>query len=464
MRRCRNTKIVATIGPASCSEENLEKLFKSGVDVFRLNFSHGGHEGHAKVYEAIRSIGKKHSCYPTILADLQGPKLRVGTFEGDRIELKAGDVFRFDLDPALGNNERVSLPHPEIFAALHGGSLLLLDDGKLRFEVTDCGEEFANVKVLVGGSLSNKKGVNVPQVMLKIPALTEKDRKDLGFALNLGVDWVALSFVQRVEDVENAKSIINGKAGVISKLEKPMAIKALEPIVDVSDAVMIARGDLAVETSHEDVPVIQRQVLNACHRIGRPVIIATQMLESMITAPSPTRAEVSDVATAVYSGADATMLSAESASGQYPFEAVSTMADIITRAEADPYCIRRLEDDTQLPIYTTLDAICSAAWNAAEYSGACVLVLYTDSFEAAARCSRLRPRVPILLITESKSLACRVGLCNGITAMIAKKEPSSDVQIKSAKIAVVEKQFAQTGDVIVVLRSDAENSVTICRV
>ncbi|MDR1335141.1 MAG: pyruvate kinase [Holosporaceae bacterium] len=460
----RNGKIVATIGPASCSEENLEKLFKNGVDVFRLNFSHGSHDGHARVYDAIRSIGKKFGCYPTVLADLQGPKLRVGTFAQDRIELKSGDIFRFDLDSASGNDDRVTLPHPEIFEALQAGTLLLLDDGKLRLEVIDCGKDFAKVNVLVGGFLSNRKGVNVPQVMLKIPALTEKDLKDLDFVLNLGVDWVALSFVQSVEDVENAKNIIGGRAGVVSKLEKPLAISALEPVVDASDAIMIARGDLAVETSHEDVPILQRRIINACHRLGKPVIVATQMLESMIIAPTPTRAEISDVATAVYSGADATMLSEESASGRYPLEAVSIMASVILRVEGDPNCIRCLEDDTQLPICTTLDAICAAAKTAVEYSGAAVLVLCTDSFDAVVRCSRLRPRVPILLMTESKSLAYRAGLCNGINAMVAKKESSSDMLIKSAKIVVQEKQFAQSGDIIVVLYVGTEISVTVCQV
>ncbi|MDR1375404.1 MAG: pyruvate kinase [Holosporaceae bacterium] len=462
MRRYRSGKIVATIGPASCDPNNLERLLLGGVDVFRLNFSHGSHVGHEQAYNAIRSLGKKHHYFPAILADLQGPKLRVGQFENDKIILEAGDIFSFDLDSAPGNTRRVNLPHPEILEALQVGSSLLLDDGKLRFEVLSCNPEYAEVKVLVGGPLSNRKGVNVPHVMLPIPALTEKDRRDLDFALGLGVDWVALSFVQSVDDVENAKKIINGKAGVISKLEKPLAIEALEPIVNASDAIMIARGDLGVEMDPEDVPAIQRRIINVCHRLGRPVIVATQMLESMITAPSPTRAEVSDVATAVYSGADATMLSAESASGQYPLEAIDIMSKIIAKTESDPYCIRRLEDDTQLPHRSILDALCIAAKDAAEFSCASALVLFTDSFEAVVRCSRMRPRVPIILVAGSEILASRAGLCNGIYAVTAKKEFDVEKICKTAKDIVAERQFAAVGDTIVILNDISGNSLNIC--
>jgi pyruvate kinase len=463
MRRYRSGKIVATIGPASCEPENLERLLLSGVDVFRLNFSHGSHDGHEQAYNSIRSLGKKHGYFPSILADLQGPKLRVGQFENDKIILEAGDTFRFDLNTTPGNINRVNLPHPEILEALQAGSSLLLDDGKLRFEVLSCGPEYAEVKVLVGGPLSNRKGVNVPHVMLQIPALTEKDRRDLDFALGLGVDWVALSFVQSVEDVEEAKRIINGKAGVASKLEKPLAIKALEPIVEASDAVMIARGDLGVEMDPEDVPAIQRRIINVCHRLGRPVIVATQMLESMITAPSPTRAEVSDVATAVYSGADATMLSAESASGQYPFEAVDIMSKIIAKTESDPCCIRRLEDDTQLPNRTVVDALCFAAKNAAEFSCAKVIVLFADSFDAVVRCSRMRPTVPIILVVDSEIIASKAGLCNGVYAVTAKKEFDVEKICKAAKDIASAHKFASAGDVIVVLNGISGNSLSVCR-
>ncbi|GHU11673.1 pyruvate kinase [Alphaproteobacteria bacterium] len=460
MKRNRSTKIVATIGPSSCDPDNLEKLFLAGIDVFRLNFSHGSHDGHRQVYDSIRSIGKKHHHNTTILADLQGPKLRIGTFENDKIILENGDIFRFDLDSTPGNTKRVALPHPEVLEALKPGTTLLLDDGKLRFEVVSHNFEHVEAQVLVGGPLSNRKGVNVPHAMLKIPALTPKDQKDLDFALGLGVDWVALSFVQSVEDVENAKKIINGKAKVISKLEKPLAIKALEPIVMVSDAIMIARGDLGVEMDPEEVPVIQRRIINVCHRIGRPVVVATQMLESMISTPSPTRAEVSDVANAVYAGTDATMLSAETASGQYPLEAITIMGKVIEKVESDPCCIRKLEDNTQLPQKSELDALCFAAKDAAEFSCANAIVLCTNSFEDVARCSRLRPRVPVILLTECPKTASQAGLCNGVFSVIAKKEFCEKL-ISLAQKTAEELKLATTGDKIVVLSID-DKFVKIC--
>lgn len=464
MRRYRSGKIVATIGPATNVPDKLEHLFLNGVDVFRLNFSHGSHDGHKKVYDAIRKIGEKFDKNLTILADLQGPKLRVGTFENDRVILESGDVFRFDLDHTPGNRTRVNLPHPEILEALQVGSILLLDDGKLRFEVTNCSATSADVKVIVGGPLSNRKGVNVPDVILKIPILTEKDLRDLSFALDLGVDWIALSFIQTVEDIENAKRIINGRAGVVSKLEKPLAIKAMEPIIDASDAVMIARGDLGVEMHLEEVPPIQRKIINTCHRMGRPVIVATQMLESMIESPIPTRAEISDVATAVYAGADATMLSAESASGKYPFEAVKIMSKTIEHIESDPQCIWNLEDNTKLPQRTVIDAICAAAKVAAEYSCGKAIVLFSDSFETVVRCSRLCAQFPIIFISDSKKLACRAGLCHGVhTIVVSKKEFEMDEMAKLAKEIVSKYDFADAGDSIVVLNDISGSTVEICK-
>lgn len=463
MRRYRNCKIVATVGPATCDYDNIERLFLSGVDIFRLNFSHGSHDVHASYYNNIMAVGKNHHAYPTILADLQGPKLRVGMFENDKIILEDGDIFRFDLDPTPGNTKRVNLPHIEILEALCIGTTLLLDDGKLSFEVVDCGSDYADVKVLVGGCLSNKKGVNVPHVMLPIPALTEKDKKDLDFALHLGVDWVALSFVQNVDDVEEAKKIINGRARVMSKLEKPLAIKALDPIVEASDAIMVARGDLGVEMKQEELPRIQREIISACHRIGRPVVVATQMLESMICSPSPTRAEVSDVATAIYSGADAVMLSAETASGKYPFESVNIMDKVIQNTEADPSCIFCVEDNSQLPIHSVVDAICNAAKQAAEYSDAAIIVQFADTIDAIARCSRMRPRCPILAVVSNHELARKAGVYNGVYAVIYKQEFAIENICKNAKAIAAERYFAKIGDNIVVLNHIAGNSVHVCK-
>ena len=343
-RRNRNAKIVATLGPASADREKIEALFHAGADVFRLNFSHGTHDDHKQRLDTIRSIERDLGRPISVLLDLQGPKLRIGTFPGGPIQLEAGDSFRLDLDrDKPGDQTRAALPHPEIFAALTEGTDLLLDDGRVRLRVERCGPDFAETRVINGGPLSDRKGVNVPGVVLPLSALTEKDRKDLDFGLSLGVDWVALSFVQRPEDIREIKAIVQGRAGICAKLEKPAAITSLEEIVAETDAVMVARGDLGVEMPAEQVPAIQKRIVRACRQAGKPVIVATQMLESMVAAPVPTRAEASDVATAIYDGADAVMLSAESASGKYPVEAVRMMSSIIAQTEADPYYREAIE-------------------------------------------------------------------------------------------------------------------------
>ena len=464
MKRCRNGKIIATIGPASSSPAMIEKLYLGGVDVFRLNFSHGDHAGHEKVYNAIRSVGHKYHSFPTVLADLQGPKLRVGTFENDKVFLEEGDIFRFDLDKTPGDTKRVNLPHPEILEALKIGTPLLLDDGKLRFEVLSCSPKYAEVKVIVGGQLSNRKGVNVPHVMLPIPALTEKDRKDLDFALKLGVDWVALSFVQNVEDVEEAHSIVKGRAKIMSKIEKPLAVQSIEPITKISDGIMVARGDLGVEMNPEEVPAAQRLIINTCHRLGKPVVVATQMLESMIISPSPTRAEVSDIANAVYYGADATMLSAESASGQYPLEAVRMMSKVIEATENDPNWVRSVEDDTQCPHQTLLDAKCKAAKDAALYGNASCIVLFSDSFENVARCSRLRPTCPILLGTSSNEVAQQAGLIYGIFSFLTKKEFDLGKLSNIATTIAADRKFAKTGDNVIMLNDFEDDFINILKI
>lgn len=335
MRRRRNAKIVATLGPASSSPEMIRALFEAGADVFRLNFSHGTHEDHKQRYDLIRKIEKDVGRPIGLLVDLQGPKLRVGTFAAGRVTLATGAEFTLDLDGGPGDERRISLPHPEIFQALSPGVQLLLDDGKLRLEVLSCSAGRAQTRVLVDGPLSDRKGVSVVGAVLPLSALTPKDRVDLAYALELGADWIALSFVQRPEDVEEIRGIVTGRAGIVSKLEKPSAIEHLNAIVALSDAVMVARGDLGVEMPPEQVPPIQRRIVRVCRQAGKPCIVATQMLESMIQAPTPTRAEASDVASAIYHGADAVMLSAESASGQFPLEAVTMMDRIIAAAEND---------------------------------------------------------------------------------------------------------------------------------
>jgi pyruvate kinase len=413
MRRRRSAKIVATLGPASAGLERIRALFDAGVDVFRLNFSHGTHDQHRARFAEIRQVEAETGRPIGILADLQGPKLRVGNFAEGRIQLRNGERFRFDLDPSPGDATRASLPHPEIFAALSPGTQLLLDDGKLRLGVVECGADFAETEVIVGGLLSDHKGVNVPQAVLPISAITEKDRADLSFALDQGTDWVALSFVQRPEDVAEGRKLIGTSAGLLVKLEKPAAISRLDEIIDLADALMVARGDLGVEMPPEDVPSVQKQVIHACRVAGKPVIVATQMLESMIGAPTPTRAEASDVATAVYEGADAVMLSAETAAGQYPVEAVAMMDRIARRVQEDPLYFATLDAGRMPPEHTNSDAISAAACQVAETIGAAAIVTFTSSGATALRAARERPSAPILTLTPNLGTARRLALLWG---------------------------------------------------
>ena len=325
MPKNTNTRILATIGPSSADEDTISRLLDAGADAFRFNFSHGTHEEHRQRYEIVRRLSEEKGLFTAIIADLQGPKLRVGVFANGSVVLKEGQQFVLDMKDEPGTAERVTLPHREIFAAVKPGDELLLNDGNIVLEVESCDACHAVTKVKVGGELSGHKGVNLPNIKLPISAITEKDKDDLRFALDMGVDWVCLSFVQSAEDVRAARELINGRALIISKLEKPSAIAELEEIIRLSDGIMVARGDLGVECPLQTVPVLQKKIIHACRKYARPVIVATQMLESMIEKPTPTRAEVSDVATAVYDGADAVMLSAETAAGKYPVEAVKMM-------------------------------------------------------------------------------------------------------------------------------------------
>ncbi|MBR1756738.1 MAG: pyruvate kinase, partial [Alphaproteobacteria bacterium] len=343
-----HTKILATIGPSTASEEMIEKLVLSGVDAFRFNFSHGTHAEHAERLKIVRALSEKYGRHLTVVADLQGPKLRIGTFKTDKVLLQKGQKFVLDMLDENGDETRVQLPHKEIFAAIKAGDKLLLNDGNIELEVLSNENQVAQTVVKVGGYLSAHKGVNLPNVKLPISAITQKDKKDLEFALNLGVDWVCLSFVQSVEDVRMARNLIGDKAWIISKLEKPSAIDELDDIVKESDGIMVARGDLGVECPIQTVPVLQKRIVKTCRKYGRPVIVATQMLESMIVNPTPTRAEVSDVANAVFDGADAVMLSAETAAGSYPAEAVAMMHQIITQVEEDASYYSRVQQDKDL--------------------------------------------------------------------------------------------------------------------
>lgn len=454
MHRTRRAKIVATLGPVSSTPEVIRQLFQAGVDVFRMNFSHGDFESHAARFKMVRDVEREFQRPIGILADLQGPKLRVGKFAQGHVVLSQGQAFRFDLDPSLGDEYRVQLPHPEIFAALVPGTDLLLDDGKLRVRVERCDAQSADTTVVVGGKLSERKGVNVPGVVLPISALTTKDRADLDTALKLGADWIALSFVQRPEDIAEARELIQGRAGVLAKLEKPSAIEQLEAVVQASDAIMIARGDLGVEMPAENVPAIQKRIVKLCRKLGKPVIVATQMLESMIESPVPTRAEASDVATAIYDGADAVMLSAESAAGKYPIEAVTMMNRIIEGTEEDALYRQLMEAShaaAETGTHDVTQAICCAMRRASALLKADAIVCYTSSGHTSLRAARERPDAPILSLSPHMQVSRKMALAWGVHSVHV-DDPKDMRQLAPMAAEVARQQgFAQPGHPVVIL-------------
>ena len=444
MKRTRNVKIVATLGPASDTYEMIRALFEAGADVFRLNMSHGSHEEIAERHRIIRQIEADLESPIGILADLQGPKLRVGVFAGDSEELVQGAKFRMDLDPADGSSRRVNLPHPEIFAALEPGATLLVNDGKIRLKVDDCGPDFADCTVIAGGTISNRKGVNVPDVELPLAALSDKDKADLEFACNLGVDWVALSFVQRPADVEEARTLVAGRAAVLSKIEKPNAVKRF-------DGIMVARGDLGVELPVQNVPPIQKRLVRKCRVVAKPVIVATQMLESMIESPMPTRAEVSDVATAIYEGADAVMLSAESAAGAFPIEAVTTMNNVATEVELDPTYTQIIEASRFAARTTVADGIVAAAREIAETTEIKAICCFTQSGTTALLVARERPRVPILALTPLKSTARRLSLTWGTNCVLTGRLDRFKMAVVNAAKAARAQGYASADEQVLVI-------------
>jgi pyruvate kinase len=448
--RTRKVRILATLGPASNTPEMIRRLAEAGADAFRINMSHGNHAGHAEVVRHIRALERELDRPTTILADLQGPKLRVGAFVDGGATLEKGQTFVFDRSGADGDSSRANLPHPEIFEGVEEGTRLLIDDGKIVQRVVSATADRIEAVVEVGGRISNNKGLNVPDVVLPLAALTDKDRADLVFALDQGVDWIALSFVQRPEDVAEARRLIAGRAALLAKIEKPAAIDRLDGILELADAVMVARGDLGVELPPEQVPPFQKKIVEAARRMGRPVVVATQMLESMVTSPSPTRAEVSDVATAVYDGADAVMLSAESASGQFPCEAVTMMNRIATSVEADPSHGARVHFTETLPDPTTADAIAHAVNTMVGTVGAAAIVCFTSSGSTARRLSRERPAVPMLVLTPSERTARRMGLLWGAHAVRTRDVSSFEEMIAKAKRMALRHGIAKGGQRIVV--------------
>jgi pyruvate kinase len=434
MIRSRRARIVATLGPASAAPDQVIALARAGADVFRVNFSHGTHPVHAKAIAAVRAAEAQVGRRLAVLADLQGPKLRLGEFADQAVRLKPGQDFRLDTDPRPGDAARVCAPHPEVFAALKVGADILLDDGKVRLRVVEHGPDWARATVVAGERLSNHKGLNLPGLTIPIPALTAKDRADLAFALDQGVDWVALSFVQRASDMAELRQIVQGRAGVLAKIEKPAALEALDEILDLSEAIMVARGDLGVELAPEEVPVAQKQLVRAARIRGLPVIVATQMLESMIHAPTPTRAEASDVAGAVYEGADAVMLSAETAAGDFPLEAVSIMDRIIARIERDPRWPELM--GAEYPHEESdADALVAAASKAAEAADIACLVAFTTTGQTALRLARERPLQPTLALTPSLPAARRLALVWGVETRVV-DQPADPESL--AKVAVEE--------------------------
>ncbi|MEM7407032.1 MAG: pyruvate kinase [Pseudomonadota bacterium] len=450
MHRNRNAKIIATLGPASADESVIEKLFLAGADVFRLNFSHGSHDDHRALVKSIRDVESKVDRPIGILLDLQGPKLRLAEFAEGSVDLQQGQQFRLDLDETPGDVTRAPLPHPEIFAAIEEGTILLLDDGRVRLEVTDCSPSHADTIVRVPGTLSDHKGVNVPGVVLPLPPLTEKDREDLAFGLDLGIDWVGLSFVQRPEDGYLLRSLVDRRASLMCKLEKPAALKQLPGIVEHFDAVMVARGDLGVELPPEQVPGAQKRIVRVCRQAGKPVIVATQMLDSMMRAPVPTRAEASDVATAVYDGADAVMLSGESAVGQFPVQSVEMMDRILREVEQDPHYLEVLAAQHLPPEPTTADAICHALQAVAQTLSVSTTVIYTASGSSALRAARARPRAAILTLTPNVATARRLAVVWGVHAVIIEDVQGTQQMVDKASQTAVHEGFADRGDRIVI--------------
>lgn len=450
-RQSRGTKIIATLGPASSTVDTIAALHQAGADVFRLNFSHGAHEDHAARLAAIRQVEHQAGRPIGVLLDLQGPKLRVWSFADGQAELVAGQRFAFDRNPEPGNHERVCLPHPEIFSAVSPGDQLLVDDGRLRFRVVSVTPDVIEAEVVAGGVISDRKGVNVPDAALAVSALSIKDRRDLEFGLELGVDWVALSFVQRPEDVLEVRELIGGRAKLMAKIEKPLAVQNLEAIIEVADAIMVARGDLGVELPPEEVPSIQKRIVRLCREAGKPVVVATQMLESMIKAPAPTRAEASDVATAVYDGVDAVMLSAESAAGHYPVEAVSMMQRIIHHTEGDPLQRQLMQAVTTRHQANSTDAIGAAIHSVAGVLPVGATITYTTSGATAFRVAHERPASPILSLTPNRTVARQLALLWGVTSYATEDAKNVEDMVEKASAAAKNTGYYQPGRPLIVV-------------
>ena len=450
MRRNRRVKIVATLGPASHNEETMRRLFEAGADVFRVNMSHATHDNLRDAHAIVRKLETEFSRPIGILVDLQGPKLRIGKFESGSIRLTEGDVLSFVRREAIGGLGRVHLPHPEIFQAVQQGHTLLLDDGKFKLRIIEASDVRIDAEVMTSGVLGSRKGISLPDTVLPLDSLTEKDRADIEHALSLGVAWIALSFVQRAEDIAEARKLARGRSSIMAKIEKPSALNELKEIVDLADAIMVARGDLGVELPVEKVPGIQKQIIRAARNAGKPVVIATQMLESMIYAPGPTRAEVSDVATAVFEGADAVMLSAESAVGKYPVEAVATMDRVAMEVERDLLYEAIIHAQRIDPEATGADAISAAARNVAETLNLAAIICYTASGATSLRAARERPHQPILALTPIPATARKLSVVWGLHCVLTDDPRDLDDMVAKASRIAYQEGFALPGQRVII--------------
>jgi pyruvate kinase len=451
MRRLRRAKIVATLGPASSNADMIGRLFAAGADVFRINMSHTSQDRMRELVAMIRGIERDTGRPIGILVDLQGPKLRLGTFTGGSVQVKNGDAFVLDSDAAPGDASRAYLPHPEIFAGVAPGHALLIDDGKVRLTVTQAEPKRMTTRVVVGGKLSDRKGVSLPDSTIPFSALAEKDISDLEAALEAGIDWIALSFIQRPEDIAEAKKITRGRALLMAKIEKPQAVHRLSEILDIADALMVARGDLGVEMPLEKVPGVQKQMTRSGRAAGKPVVVATQMLESMISSPVPTRAEVSDVATAIFEGADAVMLSAESAAGQYPVEAVATMNRIAEEVEGDPLFRNILDAQRAEPEATGADAIADAARHIADTLDLAAVVCWTSSGSTGLRVARERPRPPIVALSPNIATGRRLSVVWGVHCVVTEDAHDQDDMVNRACRIAFKEGFAKAGQRVIVV-------------
>lgn len=449
--RGRKVKILATTGPASREPDMLRKLFKAGVDAFRVNMSHGDHATHAQTIASIRALEKEFLRPIAIFCDLQGPKLRVGTFKDGKAVIRHSGHFTLDRNPEPGDETRVELPHPELFGLLEKGQRLLINDGKIRLRVISADNDKILCSAEVGGVISDRKGVNVPDAEIPIPAMTDKDRKDLAFAIEQGADWIGLSFVQRPEDLAEARRLMGGNGALCAKIEKPMAVRRLDEIIEMADGVMVARGDLGVELEPQEVPPLQKRIVNKTRLMGKPVIVATQMLESMIESPAPTRAEVSDVANAVYDGADAVMLSAETAAGDWPEEAVTIMDKIAVQVEQDEAYLERVRMLDTPADPTTADALSHACMTIADTVPISAITVFTGSGSTARRVARERPSVPMLVLTPSMRTARRLALLWGTHAVATKDIGSFEEMIAKGKRMALRHGFGKAGSKLIAL-------------